>query len=111
MSNDDLASEASLKAQFVLPPDDDGFCDRVMQRLPQRRQRRNWPLLAGFGMGVVLCVLAVFGGSIVPADEGVALSWVVQLLVLAFVSTMSFIWIFIEELGEQEQVPPGMPRG
>lgn len=111
MSNDDLASEAKLKAQFVLPPDDDGFSDRVMQRLPNRRHRRNWPLLTGFGMGVVSCGLAVFGGSIVPAGDGVPISWAVQLLMMAFISALSFIWIFTEETEGRGQVPRGRSRG
>jgi hypothetical protein len=111
MSNDDPAYEALLKEQFALPHGDDGFCDRVMQQLPQRRRRLNWPLLTGFGMGVVSCGLAVYatqvsyGGSIAPADTGVSISWVVQLLVVALISAMSLVWIFIEELEGPKQKP------
>lgn len=101
MSNDDLPLEALLKEQLALPRGDDGFCDRVMQQLPQRRRRPNWPLLTGFGLGVVACGWAVYGSGI-AADNGASSSWMAQLLVVALISAMSAVWIFTEELEGQE---------
>lgn len=44
--------EALLRKQFDGSVPDDGFCDRVMQRLPPRRRRSIWPLAAGILAGV-----------------------------------------------------------
>lgn len=51
--------EALLRGQFDGPVRDDGFSDRVMQRLPRHRRRSTWPLWGGVLLGVGACWLAL----------------------------------------------------
>lgn len=51
----DDAIEALLRQQFDGPVVDGGFCERVMQRLPPRRQHVAWPLWTGIASGVGFC--------------------------------------------------------
>ena len=57
MMNDphDEAIEALLRRQFEGVVPDEGFSERVMQRLPLRRRRATWPVWAGILMGTALC--------------------------------------------------------
>lgn len=55
----DEAIEALLRAQFDGPVPDEGFSARVMQVLPPRRRRVDWPLWAGIVAGVVTCWLSL----------------------------------------------------
>jgi len=60
MSNvrdDDI--EALLRRNFEGPVADEGFSDKVMQRLPPRRRRMAWPLLAGVLAGVGGCAFSL----------------------------------------------------
>lgn len=57
-SRDD-AIEALLRKQFDGPVRDEGFSERLMQRLPWRRRRVAWPLWAGALAGAVACWLAL----------------------------------------------------
>lgn len=52
--NDEM-EDALLRKQFEGPVPDDGFCDRVMEQLPTRRRRNNWPLAAGALAGMATC--------------------------------------------------------
>lgn len=63
MTNDphDDAIEALLRRQFAGAVPDDGFCERVMRRLPPRRRRRTWPVWVGMLAGGALC-----GASLLP---------------------------------------------
>ena len=47
--------DALLRRQFEGPVIDDGFSERVMQRLPPRRRRIAWPLWLGVLLGAVAC--------------------------------------------------------
>lgn len=57
-SRDD-AIERLLRGRFDGPVRDEGFSERLMQRLPQRRRRVGWPLWAGALTGTVACWLAL----------------------------------------------------
>ena len=46
------AVDTLLRQQFDGPVPDDGFSNRMMQRLPLRRCRVEWPLWAGLAAGV-----------------------------------------------------------
>ena len=63
MTNDphDEMIETLLRRQFEGAVADDGFCERVMQRLPPRRRRRAWPVWTGVLAGGALC-----GTSLLP---------------------------------------------
>lgn len=54
LSNDD-AIDALLREQFDGAVPVDGFCDQVMGRLPVRRRRYDWPLVAGNVAGAAMC--------------------------------------------------------
>jgi hypothetical protein len=51
--------DALLRQSFDGPTPDAGFCDRVMQRLPQRRRRSVWPLVVGVLVGTLTCWLSL----------------------------------------------------
>lgn len=51
----DEVLDALLREQFDGPVPDGGFCDSVMTRLPARRRRSLWPLVAGAFAGVAAC--------------------------------------------------------
>lgn len=55
----DDAIEALLKKQFDGPLPNEGFAERVMQRLPQRRRRLAWPLWIGITTGACACWLSL----------------------------------------------------
>lgn len=55
--------EALLRRNFDGPVADDGFSEKVMQRLPARRRAR-WPLLGGVLAGVVGCALCLLRSSL-----------------------------------------------
>lgn len=59
--------DALLRAHFEGPVPDDGFCDRVMDRLPVQRQRKRWPLVAGTLAGIVTCGLSLWSAPITQA--------------------------------------------
>lgn len=52
--------DALLRDQFGGPVPDDGFSKRVMDRLPARRRRSTWPLVAGAMLGVVTCWISLW---------------------------------------------------
>jgi len=56
----DDAIEALLRKQFDGPVSDEGFSERVMQRLPPRRQAMAWPLWAGVMTGMGACWLTLW---------------------------------------------------
>lgn len=47
--------EALLLQAFDGAVSDDGFCERVMQRLPPRQKRPMWPLWMGVLLGIGGC--------------------------------------------------------
>jgi 4-amino-4-deoxy-L-arabinose transferase-like glycosyltransferase len=51
----DEAIEALLRQKFDGPVPDDGFSERVMQRLPSHRRRVTWPLWVGVLAGTGAC--------------------------------------------------------
>ena len=57
--HEDDAIEALLRKQFDGPVRDDGFSERVMERLPPRRRRIAWPLWAGVVVGTGACWLSL----------------------------------------------------
>lgn len=51
----DETIDALLRQQFGGPVPDDGFSERVMQRLPSRRRRTAWPLWTSVLAGAAGC--------------------------------------------------------
>ncbi|HET8940720.1 MAG TPA: hypothetical protein VFN13_01870 [Rudaea sp.] len=68
LPNDDRI-EALVRQQFDGPVPDAGFSERLMQRLPPRRQRRRraWPLWAGALTGVIACWLSLQSSPVLQA--------------------------------------------
>ena len=60
----DEAIEALLRAQFAASVADDGFSDRLMQRLPPRHRRAAWPLVAGILAGIAACWLSLLSSPL-----------------------------------------------
>ncbi|GAB3782487.1 DUF5056 domain-containing protein [Dyella agri] len=59
--------EALLRRQFEGAVADDGFSERVMQRLPPRRRRHGWPLWLGVLAGAAACWLCLAGAPLLHA--------------------------------------------
>lgn len=100
---DDAAIEALLRQQFDgAVPDDDGFCERVMQQLPPRRRRVAWPVWAGLFVGVASCWLSLQATSLLRIgwrDWGHG-EWsmpaIALLVVMAGMSLLAFGWALAE---------------
>ncbi|WP_439568591.1 hypothetical protein [Sphingopyxis sp.] len=58
------AVDALLREQFEGPVADDGFCSSVMDRLPARRRRDQWPMAAGIFAGVAACWFSLWSAPI-----------------------------------------------
>jgi hypothetical protein len=53
-NSEDDAVHGLLRKSFEGPTPEDGFTDRVMERLPSRR-RVGWPKVAGIAAGIGAC--------------------------------------------------------
>jgi hypothetical protein len=51
--------DALLQKQFDGAVPDEGFCERVMQRLPPRRRRATWPVWTGILVGAASCWMSL----------------------------------------------------
>ena len=65
--NDADPIDALLRKQFDGPVPDGGFSERVMRRLPARRRRNGWPLLAGVFAGAAACWLSLSSSPLLHA--------------------------------------------
>ncbi|HEX4080159.1 MAG TPA: hypothetical protein VHX61_14955 [Rhizomicrobium sp.] len=98
---DDMV-DALLRETFDGPVADDGFCDRVMRRVPRRRRRVVWPLAAGLFAGTGLCwfcrlssPLLRLGWRTWPNGEPAA-SAIAILLTMAAISLLALGWTSAE---------------
>jgi hypothetical protein len=94
--------EALLRKQFDGPVPDDGFSERVMQRLPPHRRRAAWLSWAGILVGAGSCWLSLLstpllhigwqdwmGGELSPLA-------IYLLMVLTGISLLAFCWAMME---------------
>ncbi len=99
--NDD-AIDALLRAQFEGPVRDEGFSERVMQALPPRRRRVDWPLRAGIAAGVVACWLSLLSAPVLQAGWSawasgrLTASAIALLLAVAAMSLLALGWSVAE---------------
>lgn len=90
--------EALLHKQFDGPVLDEGFSQRVLQRLPQRRRHVAWPLWGGMLAGIVACWLALLFAPLVDAGWRDCLSghWsapaVTLLLAMLGMAALASVW-------------------
>jgi hypothetical protein len=100
--HDDDAIEALLRKQFDGPVPNEGFSERVMQRLPPRRRRMAWPLWAGIFVGTGACWLSLSSAPLLRAGwrdwMGGELSApaITLLLVIAGMSLLASWWSVTE---------------
>lgn len=98
----DNAIEALLRQHFDGPVRDDGFSDRVMQRLPPRRRRAAWPLWAGVVAGIVACWLGLLHAPLLHAgwSDWVHGEWsmpaVAVMVAIAGMSLLAACWSVAE---------------
>lgn len=94
--------EALLRTQFDGPVPDDGFSERVMQALPPRRRRIDWPLRAGIAAGVVACWLSLLSARVLHAgwsawtNHQLTAPAIALLLVAAGMSLLALWWSVAE---------------
>jgi len=94
--------EALLRKQFDGPVANEGFSERVMQRLPPRRRRMAWPMWTGVVIGTGACWLSLLstpllhvgwrdwmGGELSPPA-------ITLLLVIAGMSLLASWWSVTE---------------
>ena len=100
--SDDNEIEALLRKQLEGPVLDDGFSDRVMQRLPSRRRRPAWPLTAGILAGAVACWVSLLSSSLLHVGWqdwiGGELSApaIILMSAIAGMSLLAFCWTTTE---------------
>jgi hypothetical protein len=98
----DDAIEALLHKQFDGPASDEGFSERVMQRLPLRRRRIGWPLWAGVAGGAVACWLSLFSAPLLRVgwrdwvSDQLSAPAITLLLTIAGVSLLASWWSVTE---------------
>jgi hypothetical protein len=96
------AIEALLCKQFDGPIPDDGFSERVMQRLPLRRRRIAWPLWAGVLAGAGACWLSLLFSPLLHAGwhdwmgGNLSAPAIVLLLAMAGLSLLASWWSVAE---------------
>lgn len=90
--------DALLRKEFDGPVRDEGFSERVMQRLPLRRGRAMWPLWVGVLVGIVACWLGLLHAQILHAgwNDWMHAEWslpaLAVLLVVAGMSLLALWW-------------------
>ncbi len=98
----DDAIDRLLREQFEGPVPVDGFCDRVMDRLPVRRHRTIWPLVVGMVAGVGMCWLSLRAAPITQAgwDDWVSgelsASAVALFIAMATMTILAAAWSIAE---------------
>ena len=99
-NDDDI--DALLRAQFDGAVPDDGFTDRVLQRLPPRRRRAAWPLWGGLAAGIAACALSLASAPLVQAGwhdwigGELSASVVALVAVMAGLSLLACGWTVME---------------
>ncbi|MBX3713988.1 MAG: hypothetical protein KF800_18655 [Lysobacter sp.] len=59
--------DALLRKHSADPVADDGFCDRVMRRLPARRRVRRWQLPVAMAAGLGACLWSLSSAFLIRA--------------------------------------------
>lgn len=94
--------DALLHAQFNGPVADEGFSDRVMHELPNRRRRTGWTLWAGLLAGMAASWLALLPSPLLRTGwhDAVQGSWSVPLVgvlsVLGAMAVLALAWAVAE---------------
>ena len=103
-SHEDEAVDALLRRRFEGAVAEDGFCDRVMQRVPTRR-RRAWPLWSGIAAGAAACALSLSSTPMVHlgwrdwVGGDLSAPAIALLLALAGMSLLAMCWSLAEADG------------
>lgn len=98
-NNDEI--EALLREQFDGAVPDDGFADRVMQRVSPRR-RAAWPVAAGIMAGVGACWLSLLPTSLLQVgwrnwtSGELSASAIILMAAVAGMSQLAFWWTTME---------------
>ena len=100
-SHDDTI-DALLRRQFEGPVADEGFSERIMQRLPSRRRRATWPLWAGVIMGMAACWICMDSVPLLHAgwqdwlagEPSKSAIWL--WLIMAVMSLLALVWGLLE---------------
>jgi hypothetical protein len=100
--SDEDALDQLLRQSFDRHVPDQGFSDRVMQQLPPRRRRSNWPLIAGIVAGVVACWLVLLTAPIARTGwqdwfrGDLSASAIVMLVAMTGMSLLALGWVLAE---------------
>lgn len=94
--------EALLRKQFDGAVRDEGFSERVMQRLPPRRRRVVWPLWTGVLAGIVAGWLALLPSRLLRDGwrDWLGMHWsaatAVTLTVMVVMALLALAWSVAE---------------
>ncbi|MEP6898821.1 MAG: DUF5056 domain-containing protein [Rhodanobacter sp.] len=94
--------DALLRQQFEGSVADNGFSERLMQRLPPRRRRMAWPLWAGVVTGTVVCWLSLLSTPLLHIGwqdwmhGELSASAITLLLTIAILSLLACGWATME---------------
>lgn len=96
------ALDALLREQFDGPVSEDGFCERVMEKLPSRQWHfQTWPTLTGVAAGMATCWLSLRSVPVtIGWQDGLTLepssSIIMLLSILSGVSLLASLWVLAE---------------
>ncbi len=102
MNPNDDAIDALLRTHFDGPVADDGFSERVMQVLPPRRRRIDWPARAGIAAGAVTCWASLQSAPLLHTGWNawtsgrLTLPAIAVLLAVAGMSLLALWWSVVE---------------
>jgi hypothetical protein len=94
--------DALLRKHFDGPVPDDGFCERVMQRLPPPRRRATWPVWTGILVGAASCWTSLQAMPLLRAGwhDWTHGAWspsaAALLLAMACMTLLAFGWALVE---------------
>ena len=98
---DDLI-DTMLRERFEGPVRADGFCERVMDKLPTRRRRSAWPLVAGVIAGAAACGVSLWSAPITQTgwrdwfSGELSASGVALLITMTGMTMLALAWAIAE---------------
>lgn len=110
-TEDDI--DVMLREQFEGPVPVGSFCGSVMDRLPARRRRSKWPLVAGALAGIVMCWFSLWSAPITYIgwqdwrSGNLSASAIALFIAMIGMATLALAWTIAEA---NDRYPPSPHR-